>query len=144
MQIKQITTNTDLYQQERLLRNKILLNPIGQPDNTWEMHDSKAWHFVAINNSNEVIGCVLIVDLNQTKTKVQLMQMAVDTDYQHQGIGSKLVNETERFCTQNQIREIFCHARENAVKFYKNLGFKIEGDAFYEVGIKHFLMQKYL
>ena len=39
LEIKQITILDPLYQLERELRNKILLRPIGLPDNAWEMKD---------------------------------------------------------------------------------------------------------
>jgi len=58
LEIKQITILDPLYQLERELRNKILLRPIGLPDNDWEMNDDKAWHFVATENEN-LLGCVI-------------------------------------------------------------------------------------
>jgi hypothetical protein len=53
MTIQQIETDNPLYQLETDLRNRILLR--GVPDHAWEMHDHKAWHFVAIEE-NTVIG----------------------------------------------------------------------------------------
>jgi predicted GNAT family N-acyltransferase len=100
------------------------------------MHDHKAWHFVAVENEN-VIGCVVLNPLNPEKTKTQLMQMAVETDQQGKGIGKLLVKELLSFCKSNNIKEVVCHARNNAVPFYLSLGFTIYDDAFVEVGIPH-------
>lgn len=129
--------------QEQELRNKILLRPIGIPDHAWEMHDQKSWHFVAVEDG-KVIGCVVLVPLDDAKTKNQLMQMAVETGQQGKGIGKQLVKELLAFSQSMGIREIVCHARDNAVPFYKSLGFEVFGAPFEEVGILHCHMRKYL
>jgi N-acetylglutamate synthase-like GNAT family acetyltransferase len=98
MTIQQIETDNPLYQLETDLRNRIFL-PIGVPDHAWEMHDHKAWHFVAIEE-NTVIGCVVLNPLNPEKTKTQLMQMAVETNQQRKGIGKLLVEELLSFANQ--------------------------------------------
>jgi predicted GNAT family N-acyltransferase len=134
--IQLIDTKNALYQMERKLRNKILLRPIGIPDHAWEMHDEKAWHLVAVEN-DVVLGCVVLVPLDPGQKKAQLMQMAVETNQQGNGVGKLLVNELLSFCKSKGIQEVVCHSRENAVPFYLNLGFEIYDEPFVEVGIKH-------
>ena len=134
--IRLIDTANPLYQSERDLRNQILLRPIGIPDHAWEMHDEKSWHFVAVKEDT-VIGCVVLVPLNSDQTETQLMQMAVQTNQQGKGIGKLLVNELLAFSKSKGIKEVVCHSREDAVPFYLNLGFKIYGEPFVEVGIRH-------
>jgi predicted GNAT family N-acyltransferase len=134
--IQRIETSNPLYRLETDLRNRILLAPIGLKDHAWEMHDEKAWHFVAVKKDT-VVGCVVLNPLNAEKTKSQLMQMAVETHQQGKGIGKLLVNELLSFCQSNGINEVVCHAREIAVPFYLNLGFEIYEEPFVEVGIPH-------
>lgn len=134
-----IKTSDTLYPLEQELRNKILLRPIGIADHAWEMHDKKSWHFVAVENEN-VIGCVVLVPLDEGKTRTQLMQMAVETDQQGKGVGKLLVKELLAFSHSIGIKEVVCHARDNAVPFYLGLGFKKFGDPFEEVGIIHYHM----
>jgi len=143
IEIQQITTSDTLYAQEKELRNKILLRPLGIPDHAWEMHDEKSWHFVAVEDG-KVIGCVILVPLDGANTKTQLMQMAVDTNQQGKGIGKLLVKELLAFSHSMGIKEIACHARDNAALFYKSLGFNIFGAPFEEVGIQHYHMRKEL
>lgn len=138
--VQRIATSNPLYQLERDLRNRILLRPISVPDHAWEMHDEKAWHFVAIEN-DAVIGCVVLNPLNPEQTKTQLMQMAVETDQQGKGIGKLLVQELLSFCKSNGVTEVVCHARDYAVPFYLNLGFEIYDEPFVEVGIQHYHMR---
>jgi predicted GNAT family N-acyltransferase len=65
------------------------------------------------------------------------MQMAVETNQQGKGIGKLLVKELLSFCNANGIKEVVCHARDNSVPFYLNLGFGIYDEPFVEVGIPH-------
>ena len=128
-----------LYQKERELRNEVLLRPIGIPDYGWEMNDDKSWHFIAIDQSN-LIGCVLLVPLNTNLNKAQLTQMAVAKSRQGKGIGKLLVKYLLDFAASKGIKEILIHSRAEVTSFYEQLGFKVYGDEFEEVGIKHRLL----
>jgi predicted GNAT family N-acyltransferase len=143
MNIELISIEDPLYQQERELRNKILLRPIGVPDFGWEMHDKESWHFVAVDEK-KVTGCVVLVPLNEERTKVQLIQMAVDKNFQKKGIGKTLVNKVISFCKKNNIHKIEIHSRADVISFYEQLGFTVIGKPFKEVGILHRYMRKYL
>ncbi len=136
IEIREITMQDPYYQDERTLRNMILLRPIGVADHAWEMHDDISWHFIALNK-NEVIGCVVLKPLDLEKKHVQLMQMAVDTTFQKRGIGRMLVEKIQSFVAKNKIKDIVCHSRDYAVPFYQKMGFVIYGDPFVEVGIEH-------
>ena len=37
-------------------------------------------------------------------------------------------------------KAIYLHAQEKAVTYYQRAGFKVEGEAFFEAGIRHFKM----
>ena len=136
VEIKQITVLDPLYQLERELRNKILLRPFGLADHAWEMKDDIAWHFIATEN-NSLIGCVILVPIDNKKEKAQLMQMAVDNNTQGKGIGRLLVIELLEFCKQQDIKEVSCHSRVSANGFYEKLGFRVYDEAFEEAGIMH-------
>ncbi|MDH3323954.1 MAG: GNAT family N-acetyltransferase [Flavobacteriaceae bacterium] len=131
------------YQKERLLRNKILLRPIGIPDFGWEKNDAKSWHFVAIDDL-ELIGCVVLLPLDTENKKAQLIQMAVDDSRQGQGIGRLLVEALIEFSKKIGLEEIQIHSRSNVTSFYTHLGFDIFGNEFEEVGVKHRYMRMYL
>lgn len=125
-----------LYQQERELRNRILLRPIGIPDFGWEKNDPRSWHFVAHENGR-VLGCVVLVRLDPEARRTQLIQMAVETEFQGRGLGRMLVKELIRFARQQEVGEILIHSREEVTQFYERLGFQIVGEPFEEVGIRH-------
>ena len=134
--IERITIDNPLYQAERELRNKILLRPIGIPDYSWEMYDRKSWHFVALNR-DRLIGCVVLVPLDETNHKAQLIQMAVDKSMQGKGIGSKIVRELLTFAKAQGLTEVTCHARQEAVPFYRKFQFEVYDEPFKEVGLIH-------
>ena len=134
--IKRITIDNPLYQAERELRNKILLRPIGIPDYGWEMYDRESWHFVALNR-HRLIGCVVLVPLDEVNQKAQLIQMAVDESMQGQGIGTKLVRELLKFAKAQGLTEVTCHARQEAVGFYQKFQFEVYDEPFEEVGLMH-------
>ncbi len=134
--ISRITMQDPLYQQERELRNRILLRPIGIPDYGWEMKDPNSWHFVAHENGR-VLGCVLLARLDEKAQSTQLMQMAVETNLQGRGLGRRLVEELISFARKQGVREILIHSRGDVTVFYERLGFEIVGEPFEEVGVVH-------
>lgn|SRR5690606_19348553 len=134
--IKTITTIDPHYPAMRELRNRILLRPIGLRDGAWEMHDKESWHFVALEN-DRVIGCAVLVPLHDKPKHAQLMQMAVDTEFQGKGVGKLIVKEMICFASTNELQEISCHSRAKAVDFYAKLGFEVYGEVFEEVGVPH-------
>lgn len=128
------------YQKERNLRNTFLLRPIGLPDSAWEMNDADSIHFIALDGE-EVVGCVVLYPLPGQDGVVQLMQMAVDDRFRGRGIGKGLVDCLISFSRSQGYCRIVCHSRQEAVGFYKKLGFAAYGESFYEVGIPHSHMQ---
>ncbi|ANH81560.1 GNAT family acetyltransferase [Niabella ginsenosidivorans] len=141
--IKQIEMQDRLYKQEQDLRNRILLRPIGLPDHGWEMDDHKAWHFVAVEK-DKVVGCVILVPLDQEHRSAQLKQMAVETTCQYKGIGRLLVEALLVFAKEKKFREITCHAQDTAILFYLKNGFEIYDEPFVEVGVPHHHMRIFL
>ncbi len=134
--IKRITLDNPLYQAERELRNQILLRPIGIPDYGWEMYDRQSWHFVALNR-DRLMGCVVLVPLDEISQKAQLIQMAVEESMQGRGIGTLLVQELLKFAKAQGLTEVACHARQEAVAFYRKFQFEVYDEPFEEVGLMH-------
>lgn len=131
-----------LYPKEQELRNRVLLRPIGMPDHAWEMYDDLAHHLVYLDEEYIPIACLLLKPLDDEGHRVQLMQMAVDSEKQGLGIGRALVLFALSFCRKKGVSEMMCHARQNVVSFYEKLGFVCYGDPFEEVGIQHRYMRR--
>jgi predicted GNAT family N-acyltransferase len=142
IEYKQIGMDDKLYQLERDLRNEILLRPIGIPDYGWEMHDRDSLHFVAVKDQR-VVGCVLLY-IDSVSNQNRLMQMAVTSEFQRHGVGRQLVGVLLATAKSRKIGEIVCHARADAVDFYRKVNFEIFGEAFEEAGVLHFHMRHIL
>jgi ribosomal protein S18 acetylase RimI-like enzyme len=100
--------------------------------------------------NNELAGIVSIFD---TASKLfflqgkqfQLRGMAVLPQYQKQGLGEKLVESAEKLIVEKEGNLIWFNARENAVGFYKKLGYEVKGDVFDIAGVgPHYIMYKAL
>lgn len=134
--ILRIDTKHPFYQEERELRNEVLLRPIGIPDYGWEMNDEQSWHFVAVEDT-DLIGCVLLAPLKEGHKRAQLLQMAVKNSWQGKGIGKDLVLSLLSFARSIDLKEIEIHSRTEVTSFYTQLGFQPFGQPFEEVGIQH-------
>lgn len=140
--IKQIQPNTDEYQQELLLRDRILRKPLNlnlsDEDLSAEVHDIHIGAF----DSDVLVGVLILTIINDTAVKMR--QVAVDNSCQSRGIGTKMVTFAEQFALLQEYTHIKLNARKKAVEFYKKLGYNTVGDEFVEVGIPHFAMSKTL
>ena len=79
-------------------------------------------------------------------TQIQLRGMAILEGYQRQGLGKQLIGSCEKYILSSEKKTlIWFNARENAVAFYKKLGYQTVGGIFdiQDVG-QHFVMFKKL
>jgi predicted GNAT family N-acyltransferase len=144
LSIELVSSKHPFYEEERELRNKVLNRPYGLPDFAWEKFDDEAIHFI-LKENNQLKACLLLVIMpreeNSNQQKAQFIQMAVDPEFQKKGFGQKIIQAAIRYCENNGIGLLYCHARENAVSFYEKLNFEIYDDSFVEVGILHRYMR---
>ena len=73
---------------------------------------------------------------------IRLMQVAVDTKYQGEGIGRELVKYAEKRAQAAGYHKIVMHAMLSVVNFYEKMGYVQEGDIFEESGISFAKMVK--
>jgi len=124
------------------LRWKILRAPWKQPEGS-EVDDieDQCFHAMAVSSDNKVIG-VARLQFN-SKTESQIRYMAVAEEYERQGIGLALVNAIEQHAKSKLCKIIMLDAREPAVDFYKNLGYKVVKKTYLLFDlIQHFQMVK--
>lgn len=105
-------------------------------------------HFGLFDNE-ELKGVVSVFEkknpvFNETK-QFQIRGMAVLECVQGYGFGKILMLEAEKYCKAESEAIIWFNARENAVGFYENMGYTINGTSFDIVGIgTHYVMYKRL
>ena len=134
---------TPMYDQSIYLRDKVLRKPLDMVFYPKDLvKETNCFHLAYVDVCEEMIACLYLKKVN--KKTLQLKQMAVKPEFQKKGYGSILVKEAENLAILKNFYTIILHAREEAVGFYQSLGYEIEGDIFYEIGIAHYKMTKNL
>ncbi len=148
VRILRINREHPLYEQEKDLRERGLLAPIGKSFAWYEREygadEARFEHFVAVIDhptGERVVGSVCLLPDHPEEGVGKLTQMVVDPQRRREGIGRKLVASFERRATgELGLMTLYCHAQLAAVPFYERLGWRIEGDEFEEAGIGHHKM----
>ena len=92
------------------------------------LHQDGFYVFIALNNLNEVVGGLTAYTLNQyysLKPLVYIYDLAVKTDLQRTGIGTKLIAAIKKFCSEKGVEEVFVQADRidhHALNFYRKTG----------------------
>ena len=80
-------------------------------------------HRMIKNNDGEIIG---VGRLHKVSSDIyQVRFFAIHEDYRLIGLGKYLMNDLEEIAINKNGHYIMLNARENAIKFYKKLGYKI-------------------
>ncbi len=139
-----IDFGSNRYEQLVELRYKVLLEPLGLK--FLDSHRDKEvnyLHIGCINNlDDKLIGGLMLIPLDDKS--IRMMQVAVDSKYQGEGIGHELVAYAEKRAKKAGFQYIIMHAMINVIGFYEKMGYHQEGDIFEERGITFAKMVKKL
>jgi predicted GNAT family N-acyltransferase len=146
--------NASLYNQVLHIRNDILRKPLGlnifDEDLSQESYHITLAAITTTNDSEseeKALGCVILVPCledSNASSSFKVRQMAVATEHQGLGIGTKLIENAEKFAISQGKSRIYLHARDHAVGFYRKFGYQVVSEQFLEIGIPHFAMEKVL
>jgi GNAT superfamily N-acetyltransferase len=132
------------YQAARVLRWRVLRAPLGMPPGSEENPaERESLHWVA-TESGRVVGTAMLHRREDGSGK--LMQMAVAETHHGLGVGRHLFEAVVAEARALGLTEIFLHARETAIDFYRKVGCAIDPEVapFTEVGIPHVRMRRRL
>jgi N-acetylglutamate synthase-like GNAT family acetyltransferase len=123
------------------LRFKILREPWNQPQGSEVLADeSEAIHAMVIED-DEIIGVARMHKSGENQGQVRCV--AVANEAQGKGVGKAIMLYLEVKAKEMGIQEIILEARENAVPFYKSIGYVIEKKSYLLFGeIQHYRMKK--
>ncbi len=126
------------------LRYKILLEPLGLKFlDSFRPEEAKYLHIGCVESlDGKLIGGLILAPLDDEK--IRLMQVAVDSIYQGEGVGRELVKYAEKRAKSAGYSTIIMHAMLSVVGFYEKMGYHAEGDVFEEQGITFMKMVKQL
>ena len=134
---------TPAYDQTVGLRNKILKIPLNVEFDLEEIQNEyKDFHLACYDENAQLIACLVLTPL--TDKIIKMRQVAVDVDFQKQGVGAYLVEISEAIASKKGFTKMELNARDTVIPFYQKLKYKKIGKQFTEVGIKHFKMYKKL
>ena len=127
------------------LRYEVLRKPWGQPlgSERDEVEETFIHRMIVDENSGDALA-VGRLQFNSTH-EAQIRYMAVADEFQEKGLGSQIISALEDVARGKGIQWIILSARENALQFYKNNGYKIMEKTHMLFGeIQHWLMRKEL
>jgi len=142
MIIKEIYFGTAEYNKSVRLRDKILRKPLGLIFTEDDLAQDKNHFHIAVYDANKLVAVLILQPLNNKDLKMR--QVAVDDNYQRKGVGSLLVEFSEKFAIEKGFSALELNARDISIPFYEKLNYNIVGEEFYEVGIAHKKMIKNL
>ena len=124
------------------LRYKILLEPLGLKFlDSFRNNEASYLHIGCIENlDDKLVGGLILVPLDDNT--VRLMQVAIDTIYQGEGVGRELIKYAEKRARKAGFNKITMLSMLSVVNFYEKLGYVQEGDIFEESGVTFAKMVK--
>jgi len=124
---KFIDIKNDLYKEAVLLRIRAFFD--GMPNASDLINDRfevNGIHLICLHN-NKVIGTGR---LNFEENECVISQMAIDENFQYNGIGGKLLTQLIEYSKERTNSKITLNARETAISFYEKFNFVIIGDKY--------------
>ena len=123
------------------LRFTILRAPWNQPLGSEVLADeSEAIHAMVIED-DQIIGVARMHKSGENQGQVRCVAVAVEA--QGKGVGKAIMLHLEGKAKEMGMQEIVLEARENAVPFYKSIGYVIEKESYLLFGeIQHYRMKK--
>lgn len=142
MHLTLLTTDTPGYEAMIALRMAVLLAPIGIPRSYINPQKEAGDSLIGAFDEGRLIGCCILTRIDEDT--VQLRQMAVDSGLQRKGIGAAVLAYAEDLAKTKGYKTLMMHARESVTGFYRNCGYAVTGERFFEVDIPHVQMEKHL
>jgi predicted GNAT family N-acyltransferase len=137
-QYKIISTITDL-QKALFVRGVVFINEQKCPwDEEFDEFDLSSLHFLGtIHNEPVSTARIRFVD-----NYIKLERLAVRKEFRGQNIGKGMLSFVLSYIDNLKAEKIVLHAQSYLLDFYQNFGFIKHGEAFKEVNIEHFYMEK--
>ncbi len=142
MALKQLYHGSKEYDQMVNLRYEIMRKPLGLGFSDEELKREKDDILIGAFDEDEIIGCCILSKIDNQCAR--LRQMAVQKNNQGMGIGESMMAFAENIARDRGYKFIMMHARDTAIGFYEKYGYKIKGNEFIELNIKHHIMEKKL
>ncbi|KAI1299656.1 putative acetyltransferase [Halotydeus destructor] len=130
------------WQQYYDLRYQVLFQPYGCDYNEKWLKQADRWdtvHLGLFDDNNQLIGVGM---LNPEKLVARVRFVGIQADYQRQGFGKVLMEQLEKEAIKRHFDKVVLDAKEDAVDFYRKIGYRVIGPSSSLNGLKRWLMEK--
>jgi len=140
MQIIQPKSSSD-WEKYFALRYDVLREPWGQPHGSEVLNDEDSAIHAMVVEEDQVLAVARLHEVEKGLGQVRCV--AVASNHQGKGLGKTVMNYLESEALKKGIQRIVLEARENAVPFYKSIGYHIIKESYLLFGeIQHYTMEK--
>lgn len=124
----------ELMEKAFTVRERVFIKEQGVPEkDEKDKHDQDALHFLLLRMGNPLATA----RYRQTEKGYKLERFAVLKQLRGTGLGGKILNYIlDDLRDTDQM--IYLNAQEQVVAFYEKYGFRKQGSAFLEAGIRHY------
>lgn len=128
-----LNTTWDTEQADiRAVRTRVFIDEQGIPGaEEWDDRDAVCLHALVRAADGTAIATARL------DTDGRIGRMAVLPAWRGKGVGTTLLRHLIREARQRGLAACHLHAQSQAVSFYHQHGFVVEGDEFFEAGIAH-------
>lgn len=106
--------------------------------------DASCIHFIAQIDGRPVGTARLRPNPDGASGCAKAQRVAVLRDSRRLGVGADLMRALEDESRRLGLSQVILHAQTDAIPFYESIGYRAEGDEFFEADIPHRLMRKRL
>jgi len=121
------------------IRHKVLW-PDKSPDFVKVPEDDQATHFGLYYEGK----LASVLSLFPDAKSIRFRKFATLSEFQNQGLGSKLLTYVIDYSREQQYEKIWCDARSSAMKFYEKFGFEKFSESFFKEDVEYFKISKRL
>ena len=116
---------SDDYKKSIDLRRKVLRKPLGLDFTANDLSaEHNQFHFALFYN-DQLVGILLLKTMKDIGPSIlKMRQVAIDPEFQGDGLGSTLVKFSEQWAIESGFKTIELNARKTAVPFYLNLNYQ--------------------
>ena len=139
--VRRIDFGSDEYKEELGLRNEVLRQPLGLDIKDDDLSSEADEIHIGAFDLGLLIGAAVLA---KKDGYFKLKQVAVSEAWRSRGVGKRMCNFAEQIAQKEGFARICLHSRKTAVGFYEKLGYSAVGEEFFEIGLPHMAMEKYL
>lgn len=131
------------YEDSLGLRDRELRRPLGMVLSGDEREmDRGGWRHCGGVVGGRLVACASL--WLRGYGRAQIKQVVVDPEVRGLGLGCGIMGYAEEEARALGVEIVYVHARHYVVSFYEHLGYSVVGEAFNEVGMEHYVMEKRL